>query len=455
MCVKIKVFPGEGSRARMLLVVAVTVMPWIPEVVLAQVAFNEPPIAYEDGPLGDPVALLQQRLDDGEANLAYDERNGYLRAVLEHLGVPQSSQTLVFSKTSLQRRYISPRTPRALYFGDDVYVGWVQGGEVLEFSSVDPSQGAVFYTLEQKRAARPAFVRQVHECLQCHGSALSDGVPGHVVRSVYPEADGRPLLSAGTYLTDHSSPLEQRWGGWYVTGSHGRQRHLGNLVLERGQGRDDMDTDVGANLENLGQRFETSAYLTPHSDIVALMVLEHQARMHNLITRANYTARRALHDDTVLNEVMERPASYRSESATRRIRSVAEPLLHYLLLCRETRLTDPIVGTSDFAKEFSARGPRDRRGRSLYELDLRTRLFKYPLSYLIYSDAFEALPKVVLEYVYRRLWKILNGWDPSDDFDHLSAADRAAVLDILRETKRGIPDSWKKAGLTSKRRLRM
>lgn len=412
---------------------------------MGQISFEEAPINYHTAPVNDPISRLQKKLDAGEVTLRHDPRFGYLKSLLQLLDVPASAQALVFSKTSFQLKRISPRSPRALYFNDDVYLGWVRGGDVMEVSAVDPNLGVNFYTLSQRESAEPKFVRQTDTCLQCHGSSLTRGVPGHIVRSVYPAPDGQLILSAGTFLTDHTSPLKERWGGWYVTGSHGAQRHLGNLLVREADDPQRLDTDKGANITDLATRFETASYLTPHSDIVALMVLEHQTSMHNRITQANFRTRLALRDQDVMNEMLERPADYRSESTKRRVASAAERVVQYMLFGGEVRLTDPIQGTSQFAREFAARGPRDSQGRSLREFDLKSRLFRYPCSYLIYSEAFDGLPEVVKDAIYRRLWEVLTGQDKSDEFAHLSSEDRTAIREILRDTKRGLPDYWKRA----------
>ncbi len=408
----------------------------------AQVSFEEPPIDYLKAPVTDPVARLQKKIDADEIELEYDEKTGYLAAVLEHLNVPASSQALVFSKTSFQLRRISPSTPRAVYFGDDNYVGWVQNGAVVEISSVDPQQGAIFYSLSQEQTDKPKFKRHTHRCLQCHSSTLTRGVPGHLVRSVYPDEDGCPILSAGTFLSDHTSPMEERWGGWYVTGQHGDQRHLGNAIIPDDEDPEDMDMDEGANVTDLKPLVDMTPYLGKHSDLVALMVMEHQSQAHNLITRANFLTRLTLEDARVINEMAERPLDFESESTKRRVRGAGEPLVKYMLFSGEAELTDVVAGTSSFAKEFSARGPHDEKGRSLRQLDLKDRLFRYPCSFLIYTEPFDGLPGAVKEYVYRRLWEVLTGEDESEDFDHLSNADRKAVLEILRATKKGLPKYW-------------
>jgi hypothetical protein len=408
--------------------------------------YEQEPIAYSSPAVGDPVARLQKRLDDGEVTLKYDDRNGYLRSILELLEIPVSSQMLVFSKTSFQRDCISPSSPRAVYFNDAVYVGSVQHGAVIEVSAVDPQKGAIFYALPQQPVEQPRFRRQTHECLQCHDSSLSQAVPGHLVRSVYPDAGGQPILSAGTFLTDHSSPLAQRWGGWYVTGTHGKQTHMGNNCVPRPahhEAPSKIDLSAGANVTELRDRCDTSPYLTPHSDIVALMVLEHQTHLHNLITRTNYQSRLALRDEAAMNKALGRPLEERLESTTSRIKSVGEPLLKYLLFADEAPLTDRIEGTSGFAREFAERGPRDARGRSLRDFDLERRMFRYPLSYLVYSEAFDSLPEIARDYVYRRLWQVLSGEDKTGKFAHLGDDDRQAIVEILRETKPTLPDYWK------------
>lgn len=409
--------------------------------------FEQEPIFYSGPEVNDPIARLQKRLDEGMVNLEYDDRHGYLRSVLEFLEIPISSQMLVFSKTSFQRDRISPSTPRALYFNDSAYIGWVQLGEVLEVSAVDPQKGAIFYALPQQRVERPKFLRQTHACLQCHDSSLSQGVPGHFVRSVYPDVNGLPILSAGTFVSSHNSPLSERWGGWYVTGTHGKQTHMGNVSVPRRSTHEPpgkSDLSAGANVTNLGERCDTSPYLTPHSDIVALMVLEHQTHLHNLLTRANHQTRLALRDEVAMNRTLGRPVDERLDSTLSRIKSVCEPLVKYLLFADEAPLADRVEGTSGYAKEFSREGPRDRAGRSLCDFDLEKRMFRYPLSYLIYSEAFSSLPELARDYVYRRLWQVLSGEDKSGKFAHLTEADRRAIVEILRDTKPDLPEYWKR-----------
>jgi len=404
--------------------------------------FEQPPVNYSKQQTHDPIARLQKQIDDGKATLEYDERHGYLPAVLKYLNIPVSSQMLVFSKTSFQQPKITPFLPRAIYFGDDAYIGWVQSGDVVEISAVDPTQGAIFYALEQKKVANPKFIRMTDRCLQCHASSLTQGVPGHLVRSVFTDEAGFPVFRAGTFRTDHRSKISNRWGGWYVTGTHGKQRHMGNVMAKDMDEPDKLEIDAGANITDLSQLINVTPYLTPHSDIVALMVMEHQVTMHNLITNANYEGRYALHYAKALNKALERPADYLSPSTLRRIHHAADQLLAYMLFSEEAAITEPIKGTSGFASDFTKAGLRDKKGRSLRDLDMKRRLFKYPCSYLIYSPAFDGLPPQTRKYIYTRLRQILTGQDKSKTFAHLSDADRKAIYEILRDTKKGLPKDW-------------
>ncbi len=427
-------------RVIAVIVTAVTIL-FGENLVVAQ-DFEREPINYLTALTDNPISQLAARLQKGEARLEHEDRRGYLKSLLKELDVPISSQTLVFSKTSLQRNRIAPRTPRAIYFNDEMYVGFCQHGEVLELSAVDPSLGAVFYTLSQEAAEIPKPTRQTDNCLLCHGSSNTRGVPGHLVRSVYVDAGGLPVLSMGTQRVDDSSPIEKRWGGWYVTGTHGKQLHLGNLVIKSTRQTEPVDNTSGQNVTELDSRFKTSAYLSPHSDLVALMVLEHQAEAHNLLTRANFQTREALHAEAGLNRDLKEPPAHRWESTTTRIKHASEALVKYLLFCGEAPITSKLQGTTTFADEFSQRGPRDSKGRSLRDFDLERRLFKYPCSYLIYSRSFDALPAEAKDVVLRRMWEVLSGADRSREFEHLSDDDRTAILEILRETKPGLPAEW-------------
>jgi hypothetical protein len=405
---------------------------------------NHDPIHYKTAKADNAVTALQSRIASGTAKLTFDDDHGYLSSVLAALDVPRSSQMLVFSKTSLQRTRITPKTPRALYFNDDVYVGFCLRGDVLEISAADPGLGTAFYTLDQTPEPKPAFARQTDSCLTCHASSTTDYYPGHLVRSVFPDRHGLPILSAGSSRTNHTSPFAERWGGWYVTGTHGPQTHRGNWLVSNEKDPAAEGNPAGQNVTDLKSRFTVANYLTPHSDLVALLVFEHQIEAHNRIARAMIETRQALHYETELNKSFGEPAGKTWDSARRRIESAADRLAKYLLFAGEAKLDGPVQGTSTFAEDFARRGPFDKQGRSLRQFDLKTRLFTYPCSYLIYSKAFAALPAEVKRPTLHRLHQVLTGHDPSPDYAHLSKDDRTAIREVLRDTMPDLPDEWTK-----------
>lgn len=435
------------SFSRIIVASIVAGMAWMSasQTASAQMEFEAAPISYETADVNTRITQLQAKIDAGEVQLQRESIHGYLKSVLQALDISESSQVLVFSKTSLQLRRITPDRPRAVYFNDDIYIGYCQQGDVLEVAAQDPQQGTIFYTLEQheseEASAKPTFVRDRGQCLTCHASSRTQSVPGLLVRSVYSDGGGHPLLGSGTFSTDHTSPFSKRWGGWYVSGQHGSMRHMGNVLAQR-KAPEDLDREAGANINDLSKVVSVGHYLTPHSDLVALMVLEHQVQMHNFITLANFETRSALYHDGIMNQALERPADFRSDLTGRRIAGVSDKLLKYMLFNREYALESPVSGTSKFAEEFSQRGPRDSKGRSLRDLDLQTRMFKYPCSFLIYSEQFTDLPKEVKEDVLKKLREVLTGANTSPDFAHLSPDDRQAIYEILKETLPGLPQDW-------------
>lgn len=412
-----------------------------PNSAIGQLDFEKSPIDYGSAPATDKVAQLSSAMEAGEIELEFSDKHGWLPSVLEALQISPDSQTLVFSKTSLQLHKISPRTPRALYFSDDVYIGWCQRGDVLEIAATDPKLGAVFYTMDQEPGLPPKILRDRGQCLTCHATHRTQGVPGYLVRSIFPDNNGRPRAGTRTYVTDHSIDFTKRFGGWYVSGAHGSIRHMGNAIAKDRSNPESLDRTAGANRSTVTDLCDTSKYLRPESDIVALMILEHQSQMHNLIARAGIETRIARHYDEGINEALERPEGTVSPSTKRRIAAAAQELVNYMLFVDEVPLESPVVGGERFTASFqSSDNPAarlDSKGRSLRELDLQTRMFKYPCSYLVYTDAFDALPKLMYDEVQRLVNSALLSPGGAEGFEHLSDADRVAIVEILRETKPG------------------
>ncbi len=339
----------------------------------------------------DPIARLRAEIAAGRP-LAFEPKHGYLRDLLARLKVDPSSQTLVFSKTSLQSDSITRETPRAIYSNDEVYVGWIPKAPLIEIATLRPGGGVAFYTLENR--AQGGFERDPKTCDRCHGGRS----PRLFARSVLTAPSGYPRAFEREYDATPSLPIAKRWGGWYVTGTHGAMRHLGNELSEGTDELNRLDVEKGANVVDLRRYLDPRPYLTPHSDLVALMVMESQMAVQNAFAGGD-----------------------------------PETIVEALLGVGEAPLSAPVAGTSGFAERYAASAPTDAQGRSLSQLDLRTRLLRYPCSPLVYSAPFDALPGATREAVWERLAAALKVG--GGRFGHLSAEDRRATFEILRDTR--------------------
>jgi hypothetical protein len=390
---------------------------------------EDPAIAYSTAPLNNAVSKVNDRLRDGSAQLTFDGRSGYLRSALAALDIPIDSQALVFSQTSFQRKRISETNPRALFYNERVALGWVRDAEIIEVAAQDEKEGMVFYTLDQRPMDRPEFKR-VLTCLACHMAGDTLGVPGMLMFSTTTAPGAR--VAARSVMTDHRNPVAERWGGWYVTGSSGSITHRGN-ESEAMAGRSERE------LSSVTGLFDGDGYPAMSSDIASLLVLSHQIHMTNLLTRAGWEARAA---DPMLHAPFV-AAPGEDARVAQMMNGVATEVVDYMLFVDEAKLADrddPIRGSSGFVRRFSAAGARDSRGRSLHELDLTRRLMKYPCSYLIYSAAFDALPPSAREPIYKRMWDVLSGAERGERYQSaLSRADRQAIVEILKDTKKDLP----------------
>ena len=396
------------------------------------VSTRHPAINYRNGPTTDAVADLNRRIAAGDVQLAFSQPQGYLRSVLDALHVPVESQMLVFSETSLQSEFITHATPRALYFNDRVAVGWSQGSGALEVTALDPQQGTVFYLLDQSPAQKAHFSRS-QRCLECHESPTSTlSVSGMLTMSMLPMSDDPNEYAVG-WNVDHRTPIEDRWGGWFVTGASAPIRHLGNVpVYHVKQGG--LREATAPRLTEVTDPVDVTPYLTPYSDVAALLVFNHQTQMTNLLTRLHWLTR-------VEDYERQRGGTPATVGESAVVRQAAE-LVDYMLFIDEAPLPGQVQGSSGFAETFGALGPKDSKGRSLRDLALEQRTFKYPCSYMIYSEAFDALPERARAAVYDRLLVVLSGQATDKAYLRLSPADRQAILEILRDTKEGLPASF-------------
>ncbi len=382
----------------------------------------------------DVVAKLNDDLIAGRKSLTFDPQSGYLASVLKALGIMPESQSVVFSRTSLQKGFISPQTPRAIYFNDDVSIGFIRTAPLLEIA-VTGNEGLVYYTIEQRDALRPRFERREEQCLNCHIAHSSLGVPGMLLRSVPTDVSGATMPWLGNDVSDHTTPFEERWAGWYVTGQAGRVRHKGNLRLADREAKVMPLNAPGSALASLTSEFDTNPYPADSSDVAALMVMNRQVRMTNLLVRAGIDAR-------ILEE---QPDSAASASYRRDLlESDARAVVDYMLFVGEVEIVGEIKGSTAFATKFAALGPFDKKGRSLRHLQLKARLLKYPCSYMIYSKAFVNLPAAAKEAIYKRLWTVLSGGDANPRYARLAVADRRAIVEILRETKGDLPSYFQR-----------
>jgi hypothetical protein len=365
------------------------------QIYLDNLPVNHASVGYFDPRTNDAAA----KLAGGDIHLEpRSDGTGYLLALLGYFGINVDTQGLVFSKSSAQAAKISPRNPRAIYFNDEVAVGYVRGSETMEVAAIDPIRGPIFYTFAPDAERKPRLKRS-ETCLHCHNGPSTLGVPGIFIGSVFPNSEGTPSRSKAI-ITDHRTPFADRWGGWYVNAAHGEQPDRANAIA--------LDPAAPEDLQKLTMRFSPVGYLSATSDIVALMTFEHQTQMTNFITRLGWKAR--IGEGSIDSDL--------------------EATVRYMLFTDEAPLREPIGGVSTFTKAFPERGPRDSQGRSLRDFDLRTRLFRYPLSYMIYSRAFDALPDAVRTRVFRRLR------------DELATHNRIDIIEIVRGTKIGLPDFW-------------
>lgn len=379
--------------------------------------YGQKPIDYHGEATQNAVTRLVRRLEAGEVKFQADGGQGYLPALLKALDIPASSQMLVFSKTALNPNLVSPRNPRAVYFNEETYVGFVPGAASLEIAAVDPQKGWVFYTLNQPhptKAIAPSFQRE-SQCLACHAGASSLRVPGGLVRGFVTDREGHPL-SGYSQVTDEL-PFEKRFGGWYVTGTFGGTPHRGNRI-ESKTGPAEVLLPAPDDLKDLSGVLDAEKYPTLHSDLVAQLLLQHQIQGQNLLIRVGHEARLGKRSNAF------------------------DLLVRHLLFADEAPLPGPVVGSTDFTPWFQKRGPKDPLGRSLREWDLETRLFKYRLSYLVDTPLFDGLPEEVKQRIYGKLWDILTANNPPAPFDKLPKEERDAILEMLRHYKDDLPPAW-------------
>ena len=431
------------SSLRLLLVVGLTGL-LTPGTQAQQVEpFEEPPINYSATQTNDRATAINAAFQSRADEIRSMPAKKRLKWLLDELGVPVESQILVFSKTSMQRDLINPETPRVLYFSDEAYVGWSVTGS-FEVSVFDAKLGTTFYLFDQHAAKDVPLLERSGDCLLCH--SRHEHTPTLRTRSIYPDGNGEPLSGSGGANIAPSTPLAERWGGWYVTGTKAPFEHRANLTGKKADDFEGPNALPTRNLATLDGVVDTHRYLLKTSDVIPMLMHDHQVHVHNVLSTANQDARIALHRWPAMREILGLPKDAPPQgSCVVVFDSQAEKILD-ALLCRDEAAwpSGGIQSDGVFASAYAKTSKPDARGRSLRDLDLQTRLFRYRCSPLIYSQSFATLPRELRDIVLLRLSSGLRAFPPSPSFGHLADAERVAIHEILTQTMPDLPAGWGK-----------
>ncbi|HYF36836.1 MAG TPA: hypothetical protein VD994_16185 [Prosthecobacter sp.] len=397
--------------------------------VTAVVNFKDPPHRYLDHEPADRFSLLKKQLESGAVKLDTDSDKGFLASLLKALDIPVSSQLLVFSASSFQSGIINPRNPRALYFNEDTYVGYVPGGSV-EIISMDPEMGGIFYIFERLSPGRLPTMGRSEKCFNCHAGNATRRVPGLIVESLLPMVTSGASLEA--YRSDeqgHHIALEKRFGGWHLTGEHHLKNTHANLMGRSLQGRGFEKIPVEP-----GQLWDLDRHLRPTSDILPHLVHEHQIGFENRVFHAAYVMRQLLADGRG-NLPM---------SAKEEVDQLADELARYILFADEAKLpAQGVAGDPAFITEFQRNKKPAAGGVSLKDFDLRNRIFKFRCSYMLYTESWLKLPQALKERVYYKMAEGLREQNANPVYAHLAADEKRAIRTILKETLPGLPSWWR------------
>ncbi len=387
---------------------------------------DQPPHQYHQRQPRDRFTKLKDDFETGRIPLDRSSEKAFVASLLKALEIPASSQMLVFSTTSLQLSLITPSNPRAIYFSDDLYLGYVPRGRI-EIVSIDPDLGGIYYIFDIPRGDRPLRLERSERCMNCHAGPDTHFVPGLVVKSVIPGPSGGSLTAYRIEQSGHQIPLDQRFGGWYLTGQGGLTNHFGNLT-----GRLSPQGLAKFPIQP-GKLFDFNRYPYGSSDVLPQLLHEHQTGFVNRAVEATYRARTDLYDGH---------GKLDAAQATE-LDQQARILARYLLFADEVALpAGGVAGDEQFKADFLLNRHPGSEGASLRDFDLKTRLFKHRCSYMIYSAAFQGLPVPLKERVYRQLGAALAVKKPDPDYAYLPTSEKSAIRSILKSTLPDLPKGW-------------
>jgi hypothetical protein len=390
----------------------------------AKLDYKAPPHNYWERPPQDAVTAALKKIENGELKVDTSNDRAFVSSLLGALKVPVSSQLLVYSATSMQSGIINPRNPRALYFNDEIYVGFVPGG-LVEIMGVDPELGGVFYIFDKPQPGQLPRTDRSTRCFNCHAGSATMRIPGLLAESVAPIISGASYENYRRDEQGHQIPLADRFGGWHVTSAKPFGETKAN-IFARSDG-----SGVKIVKVKPGEMWDIEKHLLPSSDILPHLIHEHQIGFDNQVIHAAYIAREigdkgrtpTLADDKRLNEK-------------------ASALVRYILFADEAKLPPSgIVGDEQYAKDFLSNKKASGSGLSLKDLDLKTRMFKHRCSYMLYTPQWQKLPALIKNRVYAGMKLALSGKDRN--YAYLSAQERLAIVSILRETLPDLPADWR------------
>jgi hypothetical protein len=324
---------------------------------------------------------------------------------------------LVTSATSFQKTIISPRRPRALYFNDDTYVGFVPGGQI-EAVAIDPDRGPMFYIFNRLVKGTVPRIRRSENCLTCHATAQMDEIPQLVIESVVPGRTGGGEMAFRRGIHGHAVPLEDRFGGWVVTGAPESLKHHGNILVDWKEGKA-VERPVKP-----GDLYAPARYLLPTSDVLPQLLHEHQVGFVNRAVAATYRTRVLLHAN-----------GDKADAISTDLDKLSRDLVRYILFADEVPLpTGGVAGSKEFKADFLAKRTPAANGHALRDLDLETRLLKFRCSYMVESPAFAGLPTPLRRRVDKELVRALDPDTEAKDYAYLPAAEKRVIRGILAET---------------------